>query len=318
MTSEEKASNIEADKEVRASLSFFLLKNWSVISMNNRNYEKDSHFILHQPFVPEGVLNYAEIMFSEPYQALFYEFQTAGGTMADQTVTYIPSGCMDILFIQDYHKNHMEILGSGTRARQIQRLSDASYFGVRLKPGLFISYQGLTLKDTTNQEIFLEQIEDDLFVFFRELQELHSLSLKAELFHTYFDSCINVTGANDLTGYILCEINSLQGNVRIHELADELHYSERHMSRIFLDAMGITPKTFARIVRFQNVIDSILHQPVLSLCDYLAELGYADQSHFQREFKEYTGITPRRFLSYAQTGRYTGSSVPDNSRKRAS
>lgn len=286
--------------------------------MKHLNYEKDSHFILHQPFVPDGVLNYSEIMYTEPYQALFYEFQTTGDT-AEQTVTYIPDGCMDILFIRDDHKDYMEILGSGTRARQIQRLPAASYFGIRLKPGLCISYQGLTLKDTANQEIFLEQTEDDLYVFFRELQELHSLSLKAELFHTYFDPCINVTGVNDLTGHILCEINSLQGNVRIHELADELYYSERHMSRIFQDSMGITPKTFVRIVRFQNVIDSILHQPVLSLCDYLAELGYADQSHFQREFKEYTGITPSRFLSYVQARRYTCSgNIPAVSRQRAS
>ena len=68
--------------------------------------------------------------------------------------------------------------------------------------------------------------------------------------------------------------------------------------------MGITPKTFARIVRFQNVIDSILRQPMLSLCDYISELGYSDQAHFQREFKQYTGITPRKFLAFAQNNPY--------------
>lgn len=319
LTSDRNVSNIDLDKEVIASLSFFLLKNWSVIIMKNLNYERDNHFILHQPFFQDGVLNYAERMYTKPYQALFYEFQTTAGSSENQNVTYIPNGCMDILFIQNRHGNFMEILGPGTKARPIQLLSAAAYFGIRLKPGLFISYQNLNLKNITNQEIFLEQIEDDLSVFFRELRELHTLSLKAELFHAYFDPCINIAGVNDLTGYILCEINSLQGNIRIHALADDLHYSERHMSRIFQDSMGITPKTFARIVRFQNVIDSILHQPMLSLYDYLAELGYSDQSHFQREFKEYTGITPRRFLSYAQKNEYTFSdSVHTAARQKAS
>lgn len=272
--------------------------------MKNINYENDNHFILHQPFFHEGVLNYKEVMYTEPYQALFYEFQTEKEEACNQNVTYIPNGCTDILFIQDANGNYMEILGSSTEAKQIHRLSDAKYFGIRLKPGLFISYHGLTLKEIANQEIFFEEINEELSAFFEKLNKTNILSRKVDLFHAYFNSFINVSEVNDLTGYILSEINSTQGNVRIHELADELHYSERHISRIFLDSMGITPKTFARIVRFQNVVDSILQQPMLSLCDYMSELGYSDQAHFQREFKQYTGITPRRFLSYAQNATY--------------
>lgn len=284
--------------------------------MKQINYENDNHFILHQPFFHEGVLNYNEVMYTDPYQALFYEFQTTQDMDCNQSITYIPNGCTDILFIHDSNGSHMEILGSSTEAKQICRLSGASYFGVRLKPGLFISYQGLTLRDITNQEIFFEEISEDISTFFQKLEKTDILSHKIELFHTYFDAFINVSEVNDLTGYILSEINSSQGNVRIHELANELHYSERHISRIFLDSMGITPKTFARIVRFQNVVDSILNQPMLSLCDYMSELGYSDQAHFQREFKQYTGITPRRFLSFAQSSTYASHCV--NSEQQAS
>ena len=272
--------------------------------MKTIDYEHDNHFILHQPFFQDGVQDYNELMYSEPYQALFYEFRT-GNDEAMDSVTYIPSGCMDILFIQDPYGNHVEILGSSTQAKQIRRLSEARYFGIRLKPGLCISYQGLTLKDITNHELFFEQIQEDhLTNFFNCLDETDALARKIDLFHSYFDSYVNVGEVNDLTGYILSEINFSQGNVKIHELADELHYSERHISRIFQDTMGLTPKTFARIVRFQNVVDSILQQPIHSLCDYMSELGYSDQAHFQREFKQYTGITPKRFLVYAQSSPY--------------
>lgn len=268
--------------------------------MKNIDYETDSHFMLHQPFFQEGVLYYQEIMYTEPYQALFYEFQTTTDDASNQNVTYIPSGCMDILFIHDGNGNHVEFLGSSIEAKQIQRLSDASFFGVRLKPGLFLSYQGMTLKEITNHEFYLEHIGEYLSAFFNQLGDRHSLFEKIELFHSFFDPKIKVSDVNDLTGYILSEINLSQGNVRIRDLAETLHYSERHISRIFQDSMGITPKTFARIVRFQNVVDSILQHPMLSLCDYMSELGYSDQAHFQREFKQYTGITPRRFLSYAK------------------
>lgn len=282
---------------------------WSVITMKNINYESDCHFILHQPFLHDGVRNYNKTMHTEPYQALFYEFQTVSGDDRQDYVTYIPNGCMDILFIQDRNSNYMEILGSSIQAKQIRRLPDASYFGIRLKPGLFLSFCGLTLKEITNQEFLFQYGNDDLEMFFKSLKQAESLQERTELFHAYFDTYINVSEVNDLTAYMLSEINESQGNVRIHELADTLHYSERHISRIFLDSMGFTPKTFARIVRFQNVVDSILHQPMQSLCEYMSELGYSDQAHFQREFKQYTGITPKRFLTYAQDSDYCFSSI---------
>lgn len=268
--------------------------------MKNLNYEHDSHFIMHQPFFYESVQSFREIMQTEPYQALFYEFQTNNDDSSKAGITYIPNGCTDILFVLDKYGSHMEILGSSIEVKRIHRIKNARYFGVRLKPGMFICYHNLTLRDITNQELFFEEMEDTLEIFFQKLEQSSSLNEKMNLFHAYMDSYIHISEVNPLTGYILSEINSTQGNVRIHELAEELHYSERHISRIFQDSMGITPKTFARIVRFQNVIDSILQQPMLSLCDYMSELGYSDQAHFQREFKQYTGITPRHFLIFAR------------------
>jgi AraC-like DNA-binding protein len=270
----------------------------------NNNYKTDHHFILHQPFFHEGVQSYNELIYASPYQAVYYEFKTSKNPES-QTVTYIPNGCMELLFIQDATGNHIEVLGSGTEAKQISRIPGANYFGVRLKPGMFLSYPGFSLKGLANQMVFLETAPAEFDKFFDKLAKTDMLNRKVELFHKYFDAYIDISEVNTLTGYMLSEINASQGNVRVYELADELHYSERHISRIFLDSMGIPPKTFARIVRFQNVMDAILHQPMLSLCDYISELGYSDQAHFQREFKQYTGITPRHFLTYIQECGYS-------------
>lgn len=270
----------------------------------NIDYKKDCHFILHQPFLQESTSDYNAVMRTVPYQALYYEFQTGDAESCKSSISYIPNGCMDILFIIDKYGSRMELLGSSVEVKKIQRFPNARYFGIRLKPGMYLSYQNMTLRDATNQEFFFEAIDSDLEIFFQKLDRAHCLSEKIVLFHRFFDAYISATEVNPLTGYILSEINLSQGNVRIHTLADELHYSERHISRIFQDSMGITPKTFARIVRFQNVIDSILRQPMLSLCDYISELGYSDQAHFQREFKQYTGITPRKFLAFAQNNPY--------------
>lgn len=300
----------------------------SINNINDINYITDNHFILHQPFFHDDVMDYNEIMYTEPYQALYYEFRT--NAREEQCTTYIPSGCMDLIFIQTSSGNYVELLGSSVEAKQIKRIPCAKYFGVRFKPGMFLSYGSLSLRDIANQELFFDctkyegsgneacdLLNEEFIHFFHMLSKTDLLNRKIELFHKYFDEYIDVSEVNDLTGYILSEINSTQGNVRIHELADELHYSERHLSRIFLDSMGITPKTFARIVRFQNAMDSILHEPKLTLCDYMCELGYSDQAHFQREFKQYTGVTPRRFINYAQNCNFTFRCVDHNTQMMA-
>lgn len=273
--------------------------------MKQINYDLDNQFILHQPFFHDGVKHYHSIMYTKPYQALFYEFQTSSNPRVNQQVTYIPSGCMDILFILGNRGEcFIEILGSGTQAKQIQRYTNASYFGIRLKPGMFLAYHGMSLRDLVDQDLLFDlsdlDPEDIMSAFVQDLVKCSALQAKAKLFLRYFNNEIKVTDVNDLTGYVLSEINSTQGSVRIHELAEDLHYSERHIARIFQDSMGITPKTFARIVRFQNVVNSILSDPQYTLCEYMSELGYSDQAHFQREFKQYSGITPKRFLAYAQ------------------
>lgn len=271
--------------------------------MEETIYEKEQGFLLHQPFFNDEVIDYNEYMQWKPYQALFYEFTTFSSNGPD-TMTYIPNGCIDILFIRDAAGNHMEILGSSTEVKYIHRLPNARYFGVRLRPGLYIAYEGMSLKNITNQDFFIEHIDEDLAVFFRDLMDARSLKECSALFRSAFDSCLQLAEVNPLTEHVLNVINQSHGTIRIHELADDLHYSERHLSRIFQDSMGISPKTFARIVRFQTVLNSILRQPVLTLCDYMAELGYSDQAHFQREFKQYTGTTPKRFLSYAQKQKF--------------
>ena len=300
--------------------------------MKDNYYEFDHSFLLHQPFFCDGVMNYKEFMSYEPYQALYYEFQT-GGREQTQYHTYIPNGCVDLLFIQEAGGNHLELLKAGSEVQQIMLRPNASYFGIRFKPGIYLSdfesydmteadlypsdcgASGISYRNGTEQKLIFCR---ELTLFFEKLSRTELLNGKAALFHSLLEPCLPLTQVNTLTGYMLSKINETQGNVRIHELAEELHYSERHLSRVFLDSMGISPKTFARIVRFQNAIDAIMNQTMHSLCDSIIELGYSDQAHFQREFKQYTGITPKRFLVYLQDAKLTLCNISSMSQKQAS
>lgn len=260
-------------------------------------------FKLHQPLFPIGVHNYQELLVHNPFSILFYEFTSPGHDSVYEMyndLSCIPSGCMDVLFITGSRKSCMEFVGTTTQLQHIKIFPGSRYFGVRLAPGMFLSYNEFSLRDTVNRELFFNGDSGLLRDFFQKLQKIHFFHERIDLFYHYFYENLNYGVVGELTQFMISEINSSRGSMRISQLAEDMNYSERHISRIFQDNMGISPKSFSRIIRFQYAVDFILTSSKLTIGDYIYELGYSDQAHFQREFKQYTGTTPITFRHYIQ------------------
>ena len=81
------------------------------------------------------------------------------------------------------------------------------------------------------------------------------------------------------------------GRLRIASLAEEIGWSERYLSARFADANGVTPKRFARLVRFEAARRDVLVSDA-PLAGIAIGRGYADQAHMTREFVEFSGATP--------------------------
>jgi transcriptional regulator GlxA family with amidase domain len=78
------------------------------------------------------------------------------------------------------------------------------------------------------------------------------------------------------------------GATRVADLASQSRISRRHLERIFLRSVGIGPKLFSRIVRFQH----LLRAPYNDWAMLAADSGYFDQAHLIRDFRQFTGQTP--------------------------
>jgi transcriptional regulator GlxA family with amidase domain len=91
-------------------------------------------------------------------------------------------------------------------------------------------------------------------------------------------------------------INRTKGNITVDCLASEACLSRRQFERIFLAYIGISPKQFLKIVRFQNAIFINHNSNAKSLTDLALKAGYYDQSHFINEMKELTGYTPKKLF----------------------
>ncbi|HJR60420.1 MAG TPA: helix-turn-helix transcriptional regulator [Vicinamibacterales bacterium] len=88
-----------------------------------------------------------------------------------------------------------------------------------------------------------------------------------------------------------------QGAVSIDGLAEQVSMSRRHLERRFLDAVGISPKRLARITRFQRALRVLeASDPRRRGTVTAAACGYADQSHFIREFRQLAGCSPAEHL----------------------
>ena len=86
-----------------------------------------------------------------------------------------------------------------------------------------------------------------------------------------------------------------KGLQTIRQIRESLNISERTFERRFLAQVGITPKQFSKIIQFQNSLTDLQTNDFNKLTDIVYKNGFADQSHFIRVFKAYTGISPSHF-----------------------
>jgi AraC-like DNA-binding protein len=89
-------------------------------------------------------------------------------------------------------------------------------------------------------------------------------------------------------------INSLNGQVKMRELAATLCISQDAFEKRFRKAVGSSPKQFSSIVRMKSIIKQ--RDQNKSLTDLAFEGGYFDQPHFNKDFKLFTGQTPSEFF----------------------
>jgi AraC-like DNA-binding protein len=84
----------------------------------------------------------------------------------------------------------------------------------------------------------------------------------------------------------------------VHDVVKQTGYSHRRFIELFSRTVGLTPKTYCRVLRFQHVLRAGTGA-LASLIDVAMASGYSDQSHFNREFRELTGVTPSRYRQAA-------------------
>ncbi|MBK8956433.1 MAG: helix-turn-helix transcriptional regulator [Saprospiraceae bacterium] len=113
----------------------------------------------------------------------------------------------------------------------------------------------------------------------------------------YFLPFISNLTPNPFIDYAIQTLTCAPEPLTIEKLTHKIGYSHRHFIKMFSEHVGLNPKQFAKIIRFQKTIASAQSNPNLEWSTIALSSGYYDLAHFHHEFKMFSGFTPNQFRS---------------------
>jgi AraC-like DNA-binding protein len=203
----------------------------------------------------------------------------------------LPDGCMDIIFplLGD---NRPFVVGIMTKAETVSIKPEQRMFGIRFKPAIapsLLKIPAVELKDAT---IPLEFLNKKMASEIGELTFKQQVPNHVELFDKKIANLLNNAEINEKVVAIVSLVTKQQGNTSLSDAAREVGTSLRHMERLFKHHIGVSPKRFARIIRFHQSHIAMSESDVLTLASMAYRYGYADQAHFNKDYKNFTGVNP--------------------------
>lgn len=237
-------------------------------------------------------LNYDIKIMNDSCISHFYSFTA---DLSDGQVFAIPDASVDILFLCDGNDSKARLCGTTTTARLVEIQKGKRYFGVRFKPGFIPKFVNVEPKNLVDSEYSLCDLFSKSHDLIQKLSVLNDIEDLSSCFIKFFNDHMD----RDLSSFGL-QIRDLitlsEGDIRIGDLEKYTGYSSRYISKVFVDNFGLSPKSYALIIRFQRVMQRMIIDNRLSLTDLASDEGYADQSHFLREFKRFAAQTPSIFI----------------------
>jgi AraC-like DNA-binding protein len=214
----------------------------------------------------------------------------------------IPDGFTELIF---HYRNPYQINIDGVWHQQTKYLfagqisqffylkntGPVGMIAVKLKPAAFTQLFNVDMHLYTNEAVDLatlkieklEELKQKVIPFTNEEEAKH-------IFDEFFAGLLTTIKENPVTKAIdlIFETNGL---IKVEEIAAKTGVGARQLERLFKKYIGLTPKYYCRIIRF-NYIYQLIQQGNTSWQEIVYLSGYYDQSHFIRNFKAFTGEDP--------------------------
>jgi AraC-like DNA-binding protein len=226
--------------------------------------------------------------------------ERVGDRADDPGARVLPDGCIDIVWMQG---RPPFVAGPATRPMFTSLPTGSRIVGVRFRPAMATAVLGAPATDLLDAEVPLRDLwgrEARLSLSLLDrLDEYASVEERFRAVRALIGGRLD--RGNDVDGSVVAATRWLadhpDGSLGL--LYARAGLSERQLRRRFEAAVGYGPKTFQRIVRFQQWLQQAREtsSEQRSLSDLAAEAGYADQAHLTREVTRLAGLSPAALLS---------------------
>jgi AraC-like DNA-binding protein len=190
------------------------------------------------------------------------------------------------------------VFGQITQPLYIQPTGLTSIFAVRFLQAGFFPFISRNWQALENRAVPLEEL------FGHEGIDLEDKLMRC----SSVPDCINAIESfllDRLTGHLEIDkiikssielIYKLNGQLSVGELSVQIGVNRRDLERRFSSVIGLSPKQLARISRLQSVLSMMVEKDFDSLTTLAYQENYYDQAHFIKDFKIFTGVSPKKFF----------------------
>jgi AraC-like DNA-binding protein len=168
--------------------------------------------------------------------------------------------------------------------------------GIELTPSGAYKFLKVPFYELTNTLLsFADLYGEKGRMLLRRMIDQENPAKKIELIQSFLMERLKESKHNEVVTYTVNLISARHGMIEVKELERKTGYSKRYLDMLFKEHLGIAPKTFATILRFQRFYKAWSNETRSDPAKLNLYEAYYDQSHFIKEFKRYTGYTPMRF-----------------------
>jgi methylphosphotriester-DNA--protein-cysteine methyltransferase len=193
---------------------------------------------------------------------------------------------------------HSVVVGPSTQRRaQLVLCGKLDVFTIQFRPAGFHRLFRMPMDEFANQAFEARPvIGRKLRDVEQKLAGASSFEDRACVASAFLLECVTERSRGDAVAAVADRFLSARGAFGVGKAAAEVGLSMRQFERRFSEQVGVPPKLYARIVRFNAALEAKMTAPRRLWTDIAHDLGYYDQMHMVRDFEDFTGENPTAFI----------------------
>jgi AraC-like DNA-binding protein len=211
--------------------------------------------------------------------------------------------CSQGLHAPARHQSSAVLVGIHSSYQVIDSVDLTHLIGIVFLPGGTTPFFSNCTNLFTNLETSLEDIWGNAAKSLRErLCEATTPTAKFDAFELALLDRLSLTGnptsvSHPLIHFALNTLHAAPGTTTVAELSRTTGLSTRRLSQLFAEHVGVSPKLYCRIQRFQQAVQQLHRGIDIPWAELALSCGYYDQSHFANDFRTFSGISPTTYTS---------------------